>query len=87
MIMEGMAPGEAELTELANRLITVPGIVGVVLGGSRARGTHTPDSDTDLGLYYRPPPDTARLGELAVAVAGPGGSWPCPGPWPTRPVS
>jgi hypothetical protein len=25
----------------------------VVLGGSRARGTHGPDSDWDLGLYYR----------------------------------
>jgi len=31
----------------------VPGIVGVVLGGSRANGTHVADSDYDLGLFYR----------------------------------
>lgn len=30
----------------------VPGVVGVVLGGSRARGTHKPDSDIDIGIYY-----------------------------------
>jgi predicted nucleotidyltransferase len=26
--------------------------VGIVLGGSRARGTNLPDSDIDLGIYY-----------------------------------
>ncbi|GAA1588481.1 nucleotidyltransferase domain-containing protein [Actinoplanes couchii] len=70
--------------ELAHRLVEIPGVIGVVLGGSRARGTHTEESDHDLGLYYRAPLDTVRLGELAVAVAGPGarvtavGEW---GPW------
>jgi hypothetical protein len=56
----------------------------VCLGGSRARGTHRPDSDFDLGLYYRPPLDTAALRLLAaeltsgpVEVTEPGG-W---GPW------
>jgi hypothetical protein len=34
-------------------LAAVPGAVGVVLGGSRARGTHTAASDVDLGVYYR----------------------------------
>ncbi|MFF3171890.1 nucleotidyltransferase domain-containing protein [Streptomyces sp. NPDC057900] len=65
-------------------LVAVPGIRAVVLGGSRARGTHRPDSDWDLGLYYRGAPDLAALSELAhevqgspVEVAGPGG-W---GPW------
>jgi hypothetical protein len=79
-----MALTDSALADLAHRLLTVPGVVGVVLGGSRARGTHTEDSDTDLGLYYRAPLDTGRLGELAREVAGPGtgvtatGGW---GPW------
>ena len=30
----------------------IPGVVGVVLGGSRARGTHHPTSDIDIGIYY-----------------------------------
>ena len=30
----------------------VPGVVAVVLGGSRARGTHNADSDTDVGILY-----------------------------------
>ncbi|PYE54840.1 nucleotidyltransferase domain-containing protein [Deinococcus yavapaiensis] len=40
---------------LADRLATVPGIVAVLLGGSRARGAARPDSDLDLGLYYEGP--------------------------------
>ncbi|MFF7331432.1 nucleotidyltransferase domain-containing protein [Streptomyces sp. NPDC090306] len=72
------------LTEIADRLAGVDGVVGVCLGGSRARGTHSPDSDYDLGLYYRAPLDTAALRALAAEVTGgpvevsePGG-W---GPW------
>jgi hypothetical protein len=34
-------------------LASVPGIAAVALGGSRARGTATHASDTDIGLYYR----------------------------------
>jgi predicted nucleotidyltransferase len=41
------------LAELATRLAGLPGVVAVVLGGSRATGTHRPDSDWDLGVYYR----------------------------------
>ncbi|WP_377272891.1 nucleotidyltransferase domain-containing protein [Peterkaempfera sp. SMS 1(5)a] len=66
--------------EMAARLAKVPGVVGVMLGGSRARGEHRPDSDWDLGVYYRGRPDLAALRALAgpeVEVAGPGG-W---GPW------
>ncbi|WP_369275839.1 nucleotidyltransferase domain-containing protein [Streptomyces sp. R11] len=70
--------------KIANRLVDVGGVVAVCLGGSRARGTHTPDSDFDLGLYYRPPLDTAALRLLATELTGgaievtePGG-W---GPW------
>ncbi|MER7728664.1 nucleotidyltransferase domain-containing protein [Streptomyces sp. NPDC096323] len=69
---------------MADRLADVPGIRAVLLGGSRARGAHRPDSDWDLGLYYRGAPDLAALAALAsdfqgspVGVAGPGG-W---GPW------
>ncbi|MER7340800.1 nucleotidyltransferase domain-containing protein [Streptomyces sp. NPDC000075] len=72
------------LGEIARRLAGVGGVAGVCLGGSRARGTHHPGSDYDLGLYYRPPLDTAALRRLAAELTGapvevtePGG-W---GPW------
>ena len=45
---------DEQLTELAGRLVEVPGVVAVLLGGSRARGDHLAESDFDLGLYYRP---------------------------------
>ena len=75
---------DARLRELAQRLVAVPGVVGVALGGSRARGDHAPDSDVDLGLYYRPPLDVAGLRVLARHVTGGDvevtepGAW---GPW------
>ncbi|MEV6597299.1 nucleotidyltransferase domain-containing protein [Actinoplanes sp. NPDC051346] len=72
---------DARLRELAARLVAVPGVVGVLLGGSRARGTHTPDSDTDLGLYYRPPLDVDALNALARQVAGPSARVTAPGEW------
>ncbi|MES5481678.1 nucleotidyltransferase domain-containing protein [Bradyrhizobium sp. INPA03-11B] len=69
-------------------LAAVPGIAGIVLGGSRARGTAHETSDYDLGLYYR---DSAALeiDRLRTAVTGlvddpaaahvtPVGEW---GPW------
>lgn len=40
------------INNIKNELIGVPGVVGVVLGGSRARGTHNDDSDIDIGVYY-----------------------------------
>jgi hypothetical protein len=73
--------GESELRDLAARLAAVDGIVGVLLGGSRARGEHTPESDVDLGLCYRPPLDVATLGELAREVSGPGAEVTAPGGW------
>lgn len=76
-----VALSDARLRELAARLVEVPGVVGVLLGGSRARGTHTPDSDTDLGLYYRPPLDVPALGALAREVAGPQARVSEPGEW------
>ncbi|MEU0336744.1 nucleotidyltransferase domain-containing protein [Streptomyces sp. NPDC006193] len=72
------------LLEIAPRLAQADGVVAVSLGGSRAKGTHDPDSDYDLGLYYRPPLDTAALRRPAAELTGgpvdvtePGG-W---GPW------
>lgn len=40
------------ITTLVEHLAGKPGVVGIVLGGSRARGTNHPDADVDLGLYY-----------------------------------
>ena len=79
-----MALSDERLGELATRLAEVPGVAAVLLGGSRARGTHTPDSDTDLGVYYHRPLDVAALGALARTFGGPAarvtpvGEW---GPW------
>jgi hypothetical protein len=69
------------LTELAEQMVAVPGVVGVVLGGSRARRDHTPESDTDLGLYYRRPLDTEALDALAKRVGGPSAAVTEPGGW------
>ena len=76
-----MALTENGLADLAERIVGVPGVVGVVLGGSRARGTHTPDSDTDVGVYYRAPLDVDRLGRLAKSIAGPSATVTEPGGW------
>ena len=44
---------ERFLAATADRLATLPGVEAVTLGGSRAQGTHRPDSDWDLAVYYR----------------------------------
>ncbi|MCI2238010.1 GNAT family N-acetyltransferase [Paenibacillus sp. TRM 82003] len=72
---------DARMREVAQRLLRVPGIEAVTLGGSRARGEHSPGSDVDLGLYYRPPLDVAALGRLAREVAGPHARVTAPGGW------
>lgn len=40
------------IQSIKEELDRLPGVVGVVLGGSRARGTHSPDFDIDIGIYY-----------------------------------
>jgi predicted nucleotidyltransferase len=44
---------EAFLDHVAGRLVGLPQIEAVSLGGSRAEGTHRPDSDWDFSVYYR----------------------------------
>ncbi|MGW2424552.1 nucleotidyltransferase domain-containing protein [Streptomyces sp. NPDC001709] len=41
------------LARTADRLAALPTVRAVALGGSRAQGTHRPDSDWDLAIYYR----------------------------------
>lgn len=79
---------EAPIDEIVRRVRAVAGVRAIVLGGSRARGTHTATSDTDLGLYYDPdrPLDLAALDEVAAelddrrrsGLVTPVGGW---GPW------
>ncbi len=59
---------QAFLDTTADRLAALPAVRAVTLGGSRARGTHGPDSDWDLAVYYRGAFDPAHL--RAVGWAG-----------------
>ncbi|WP_374121121.1 nucleotidyltransferase domain-containing protein [Streptomyces sp. RS2] len=59
---------QAFLDTTADRLAALPAVRAVTLGGSRARGTHGPDSDWDLAVYYRGAFDPADL--RAVGWAG-----------------
>lgn len=83
-------------SRIAEALNGIGGVVGVVLGGSRARGTEREDSDYDFGLYYSDD-DALDLGALADAaeeldderrdglIAAPGewGAWVNGGGWLT----
>jgi predicted nucleotidyltransferase len=40
------------IRQVSGALRGIPGVVGVVLGGSRARGTNHETSDIDIGIYY-----------------------------------
>ncbi|WP_158842244.1 nucleotidyltransferase family protein [Saccharothrix deserti] len=52
---------EMFLDHVADRLAALPAVRAVTLGGSRAQGTHTPDSDWDFAVYYRGGFDPADL--------------------------
>lgn len=58
------------IQDIAERLKNIAGIDALVLGGSRARGTHTESSDIDLGIYYDPskPIDLEALTRLAQDI-------------------
>jgi hypothetical protein len=83
-----VANDEALLRRLVEALAPVPGIAAIALGGSRSRGTATPASDYDVGLYYRAdrPIDVAALSRVAASLDDRGeaaevtpiGGW---GPW------
>jgi hypothetical protein len=51
------------LSQLVDELKVVPGLKAIVLGGSRADGTHTSDSDVDIGIFYD---DQLRLDTEAI---------------------
>lgn len=44
---------EKFLAHVTDRLAALPAVRAVALGGSRAQGTHGPDSDWDVAIYYR----------------------------------
>ena len=76
------------INTIVEQLKHIDGVNAIVLGGSRARGTHTPKSDIDLCIYYHPthPLDLIALERVAAEIddshrAGlitPIGGW---GPW------
>jgi hypothetical protein len=78
----------------------IPSVVGVVLGGSHARGVAHAGSDLDIGIYYKEeaPLEIARIREVAGRIATPGsepmvtelygwGPWVNGGAWIQTPVT
>ena len=62
-----------EVSRVVDRVAAMGGVEAVLLGGSRAAGTATADSDWDLGVYYREPLDLSGLADLGQVH--PPGSW------------
>jgi hypothetical protein len=61
------------IASLADDLASMPGVVAVVLGGSRAIGAASAASDWDLGVYYRGDLETSALARRGTVH--PPGSW------------
>jgi hypothetical protein len=61
------------VADLVDELAAMPGVVAVVLGGSRAYGGEDAQSDWDLGVYYRGAIDTSPI--AARSTVHPPGSW------------
>ncbi|HJP73652.1 MAG TPA: nucleotidyltransferase domain-containing protein [Pseudonocardiaceae bacterium] len=59
-----MTGDDTFLASLTAELANLPTVRAVTLGGSRAAGTHRPDSDWDLAVYYRGEFDPAGLRAL-----------------------
>ncbi len=78
---------------VTEKLSSLPCIEGIVLGGSRARGTHTEDSDINIGIYYNSESfDLTAINQLAkelddehrsnlVVPPGAWGDWVNGGGW------
>lgn len=75
------------LKAVTEKFSSLPYVIGIVLGGSRARGIHTENSDVDIGIYYDPDYlDLAAMNQLAAELDDkhrtnlvvPPGGW---GPW------
>jgi predicted nucleotidyltransferase len=60
----------------ADELARIPNVVAVVLGGSRAAGTHRESSDWDFGIYY-----DGALDPADVRTLGHDGEVYAPGDW------
>ena len=78
------------LQRMAADIAAVKGVRAVTLGGSRARETHRPDSDVDLGLLVDQDLDRAELAaatrhwadhDVTVAPSGGWGAWVDSGAW------
>lgn len=61
---------EKIIDKINEELKGAPGIVGVVLGGSRARGTNHSTSDIDIGIYYDESAgfDVNEVGKIATKI-------------------
>jgi hypothetical protein len=68
--MAGHDEEDALLDAVAKALSPIAGVAAIVLGGSRGRRWHRPDSDYDIGLYYRSvrPFDPAALDVAAAEL-------------------
>jgi hypothetical protein len=66
----GVDTSDPLLERVSAALVAVPGVVSVVLGGSRATGAVHESSDYDIGLYFseREGLDVARLPEVAKGL-------------------
>jgi predicted nucleotidyltransferase len=62
--------------DFAQRAAQIAGVEAVTLGGSRAQGTHGPESDYDFAIYYR-----GRLDPDDVRNVGWSGRVFAPGEW------
>src|SRR5882724_5174530 len=58
------------LQHIIEQLKQVQGLRAIVLGGSYATGSQRPDSDIDIGLYYkeRLPLDISQIRSIATAI-------------------
>lgn len=70
LCINGPMHDERFLDHAADSLASLPGVQAVALGGSRAQGTHRPDSDWDFAVYYRGRFDPQDLRDLAGRSPG-----------------